>query len=38
MSTASTLSPDALTFVCTLVRKRSAIELEAGKAYLIEAG
>jgi chemotaxis protein methyltransferase CheR len=37
MTTASTLSPDALTFVCTLVRSRSAIELEASKAYLIEA-
>lgn len=36
MSTA-TLTPDAITFVCSLVRQRSAIELDAAKAYLIEA-
>jgi len=33
----STLATDALSYVCTLVRDRSAIELEASKAYLIEA-
>jgi len=32
-----TLQPDVLNYVCTLVQERSAIELEAGKAYLIEA-
>ena len=36
MSTA-TLSTDAISFVCSLVRQRSAIELNATKAYLIEA-
>jgi chemotaxis protein methyltransferase CheR len=36
MSTA-TLSSEAITYVCTLVRQRSAIELDAAKAYLIEA-
>ncbi len=33
----STLSADALSFVCGLVRDKSAIELEASKSYLIEA-
>jgi chemotaxis protein methyltransferase CheR len=36
MSTAA-LSNDAVSFVCSLVRQRSAIELDAAKAYLIEA-
>lgn len=36
MSTAA-LTTDALTFVSTLVRRQSAIELDAGKAYLIDA-
>ncbi len=36
MSTAI-LNSDAITFVCNLVRQRSAIELDAAKAYLIEA-
>jgi chemotaxis protein methyltransferase CheR len=36
MSTA-TLTSDAISYVCTLVRQRSAIELDAAKAYLIEA-
>lgn len=36
MST-TTLPPDVITYVCTLVRQRAAIELEAAKAYLIEA-
>lgn len=36
MSTA-TLTPDAIDYVCTTVRQRSAIELDASKAYLIEA-
>jgi len=36
MST-TTLSNDALSYVCTLVRDRSAIELEISKGYLIEA-
>ena len=31
------LPPDAISYVCTLVRQRSAIELDAAKAYLIEA-
>lgn len=35
--TTATLPNDALDFVCTLVRERSAIELEASKTYLIEA-
>ncbi len=36
MSTA-TLNGDAISFVCSLVRQKSAIELDANKAYLIEA-
>lgn len=36
MSTAN-LTPDSITYVCTLVRRHSAIELDAAKAYLIEA-
>ncbi len=36
MSTA-TLTPEAVSFVCTLVRQRSAIELDVTKTYLIEA-
>lgn len=36
MST-TTLTPDLISYVCTLVRGRAAIELEAAKAYLIEA-
>jgi chemotaxis protein methyltransferase CheR len=36
MST-TTLSPEVIGYVCTLVRQRSAIELDAAKAYLIEA-
>lgn len=35
--TTTCLAPDALQFVCTLVRQRSAIELDEAKAYLIEA-
>jgi chemotaxis protein methyltransferase CheR len=35
--TTTTLTPDAVSFVCTMVRDRSAIELEASKTYLIEA-
>lgn len=35
--TPSPIADDALDFVCTLVRDRSAIELEASKSYLIEA-
>ncbi len=35
--TATTLTPDAVSFVCTMVRNRSAIELDASKTYLIEA-
>jgi chemotaxis protein methyltransferase CheR len=31
------LPADAINFVCTLVRQQSAIELDAAKAYLIEA-
>lgn len=31
------LTLDAVTYVCTLVRQHSAIELDAAKAYLIEA-
>lgn len=34
---ATTLEPDVVEFVCQLVRERSAIELEASKAYLVEA-
>ena len=38
MTTAiASLPPDALQFVCTIVRQRSAIELDEAKAYLIEA-
>jgi len=33
----TTLSTDAVSYVCTLVRSRSAIELDAAKSYLIEA-
>ena len=36
MSTAA-LSPEAVSFVCTLVRRQSAIELDVAKTYLIEA-
>ena len=36
MSTAN-LTPDSIAYVCTLVRRHSAIELDAAKAYLIEA-
>lgn len=36
MST-TTLTPEAISYVCTLVRQHSAIELDAAKAYLIEA-
>ena len=35
--TTATLTPDTVSFVCTMVRERSAIELEASKSYLIEA-
>jgi chemotaxis protein methyltransferase CheR len=35
--TTATLTPDTVSFVCTMVRERSAIELEASKGYLIEA-
>jgi chemotaxis protein methyltransferase CheR len=35
--TTTPLNADCLSFVCTLVRERSAIELEASKNYLIEA-
>lgn len=35
--TTTTLPNDAISFVCTLVRDRSAIELDANKAYLIDA-
>ena len=34
---ATAIPSDALSYVCTLVRDRSAIELEASKSYLIEA-
>jgi len=34
---AATLSADAISYVCVLVRRQAAIELEAAKAYLIEA-
>lgn len=33
----ASLPPDALQFVCSIVRQRSAIELDEAKAYLIEA-
>lgn len=36
MST-TTLDTDSIGFVCTLVRERSAIELDASKTYLIDA-
>jgi chemotaxis protein methyltransferase CheR len=36
MSTA-TLDNDTINYVCTLVRRKSAIELDAAKAYLIDA-
>ena len=35
--TTSTLTPDAVSWVCTTVRDRSAIELDTSKTYLIEA-
>jgi chemotaxis protein methyltransferase CheR len=35
--TATTISADAVSFVCSIVRDRSAIELEESKGYLIEA-
>lgn len=35
--TTSTLTPDAISWVCTTVRDRSAIELDVSKTYLIEA-
>jgi chemotaxis protein methyltransferase CheR len=35
--TSAGLSPDALAFVCKIVRDRSAIELDATKSYLVEA-
>jgi chemotaxis protein methyltransferase CheR len=35
--TTATLPSEALDYVCTLVRERSAIELEASKSYLIDA-
>ncbi len=34
---ATTLAPETVNYVCDLVRRRSAIELESSKAYLIEA-
>ncbi|MBA4016990.1 MAG: chemotaxis protein CheR [Pirellula sp.] len=34
---ATTLAPETIHYVCELVRRRSAIELESSKAYLIEA-
>ncbi len=37
MMSATTLTPEAISYVCTIVRQRSAIELDAAKAYLIEA-
>jgi len=36
MST-TTLTPDSISFVCTTVRDRAAIELDVSKSYLIEA-
>lgn len=36
MST-TTLTPESVSYVCTLVRRHSAIELDAAKTYLIEA-
>jgi chemotaxis protein methyltransferase CheR len=35
--TTATIPDEALNYVCTLVRERSAIELEASKGYLIDA-
>lgn len=35
--TTSTLTPAAISYVCTTVRNRSAIELDSSKSYLIEA-
>lgn len=35
--TTTTVNPNALTYICTLVRERSAIELDASKGYLIDA-
>lgn len=35
--TATSIPDDALTYVCSIVRDRSAIELESSKGYLIEA-
>ena len=35
--TTSTLTPEAISYVCTTVRNRSAIELDNSKTYLIEA-
>ena len=35
--TTTTLTSDAVSYVCTIVRDRAAIELEFSKAYLIEA-
>jgi chemotaxis protein methyltransferase CheR len=35
--TTACLSEDALSFVCTLVRRQAAIELDASKSYLIDA-
>lgn len=37
MTATAGLNPDAISFVCSLVRQRSAIELDATKSYLIEA-
>ncbi len=37
MSTTTTLSAETVSFVCTTVRSRAAIELDASKSYLIEA-
>jgi chemotaxis protein methyltransferase CheR len=34
---ATSIPADAISFVCSMVRDRSAIELEASKSYLIEA-
>jgi chemotaxis protein methyltransferase CheR len=33
----TTLNPDSVSYVCGLVRERSAIELDASKTYLVEA-
>jgi chemotaxis protein methyltransferase CheR len=35
--TTTSLAADTISYVCTLVRQRSAIELDEAKAYLIEA-